>query len=327
MRIFLILFVGFLSSFILDGRQPARTLADLANLEKKINRVAVSAMPATVALVSEKNGSSGSGVIVSKDGLILTAAHVVQGVEEVSVIFSDGKKWMGKVLGANYSKDIGMVKMVDEGPWPFVEMGESKPLVAGDWVIAMGHSAGFDPARTPPVRFGMVMSDGPGNYFTSDCTLIGGDSGGPLFDLDGKLVAVNSSIGFSWKNNNHAGVDGFREDWDRLLAGEAWGTLQMNPLANPETPVLGIGMGLRRGLGGVPVQKVEPNSPAADAGVRVGDVIVAVDKERVQEGSELQQILIKREVGDVVELNILRGSKRLDIDVELVNRGELYRLR
>lgn len=307
--------------------EPAETLADLLRLEEKVGRVSTKSLPATVSLVSERTGSSGSGVIVSSDGLILTAAHVVQGMKEVDVYFADGKKWLGKVLGANFSKDIGMVKMEDAGPWPFVEIGESKPLEAGDWVIAIGHSAGFDPARTPPVRFGRVMSDGPGNYFTTDCTLIGGDSGGPLFDIEGKLVAVNSSIGESWKNNNHAGVDGFREDWDRLLAGETWGTLQMNPLANPETPVLGIGMGMRRADDGVPVFKVEPNSPAAAAGVRVGDLIRSVDGDRVREGSELQQILVKREVGDIVKLGVVRGEAELNIEVELVKREDLFRTR
>ncbi len=307
--------------------EPAKTVADIVNLEKKVAAVSAKTMPATVALVSEKTGSSGSGVLVSGDGLILTAAHVVQGMKEVDIYFADGKKWLGKVLGANYSKDIGMVKMVEAGPWPHVKLGESKPLEAGDWVIALGHSAGFDPARTPPVRFGRLMSDGPGNYFTTDCTLIGGDSGGPLFNLDGNLVGINSSIGESWKNNNHAGIDGFREDWDRLLAGETWGTLQMNPMANPETPVLGIGMGMNEGADGVPVYKVEPNSPAAAAGVRVGDVIRSVDGDRVREGAELQEVLVKREVGDKVKLGILRGETEVEIEVELVKREELFRIR
>jgi serine protease Do len=311
----------------LQAQEPLRNVDDLVSLEKRVHGVAQKALPATVALVSDGTGSSGSGVIVSKDGLILTAAHVIQGMKNVDVYFPDGKKRVGKVLGANFSKDIGMVQMIDTGPWSFVEMGESKPLEAGDWLVALGHSAGFDPARTPPVRFGRVMSDGPGNYFTSDCTLIGGDSGGPLFNLDGKLVGINSSIGWSWKNNNHAGVDGFREDWERLCAGETWGALQMNPLANPETPVLGIVMGMRDEGRGVRVQKVEPNSPAAAAGLRVGDMIVAVDQEPVLGGAELQQVLIKKEVGDQISLGLLRGSEKLKIDVELVKREDLFKIR
>lgn len=327
MRIFSIILVCSWTCTALQAREPLKKIEDLVKLEKQVHSVAEKALPATVALVSNGTGSSGSGVIVSKDGLILTAAHVIQGMKEVDVYFPDGKKWVGKVLGSNYSKDIGMVQMVEAGPWPFVELGESKPLEAGNWLVALGHSAGFDPARTPPVRFGRVMSDGPGNYFTSDCTLIGGDSGGPLFNLDGKLVGINSSIGWSWKNNNHAGVDGFREDWERLRAGETWGALQMNPLANPETPVLGIVMGIRDEGRGVRVQKVEPNSPAAAAGLRVGDMIVAVDKEPVLGGSELQQVLIKKEVGDLVSLGLVRGTEMLKIDVELVKREELFKTR
>lgn len=310
-----------------QAREPADSIGDLLKLEEKVGKVAAKALPATVALVSEKTGSSGSGVIVSEDGLILTAAHVAQGLKEVDVYFSNGKKYFGKVLGSNYSKDIAMVKMVDPGPWPFVELGESKPLTAGDWAIAMGHSAGYDPARTPPVRFGRVMSDGPGNFFTTDATLIGGDSGGPLFDLDARVIGINSSIGESWKNNNHAGVDGFREDWDRLLAGEAWGTLQMNPLANQEKAVLGIGMGMRRGLNGVPIIKVEPNSPAAAAGVRVGDVIRTVDGDAILEGAELLQVLVKREAGDIVKLGLDREGKRLEIPVKLVKLEDLFKTR
>lgn len=327
MRIFCIILISGWACVGLQARELVKSVEDLLKLEKQVQAVAKKALPATVALVSDGTGSSGSGVIVSKTGLILTAAHVIQGMKDVDVYFPDGKKWQGKVLGANFSKDIGMVQMVDAGPWPFVELGESKPLEAGDWLVALGHSAGFDPARTPPVRFGRVMSDGPGNYFTSDCTLIGGDSGGPLFDVSGKLVGINSSIGWSWKNNNHAGVDGFREDWERLLAGETWGALQMNPLENPETPVLGIVMAPRDGGTGVGVQEMAPNSPAAAAGVRVGDRIVALDSEPVGDGTELHQLLFKKEVGDMVSLGLIRGKEKLKIDVELVKREELFRIR
>ncbi|RYD29724.1 MAG: serine protease, partial [Verrucomicrobiaceae bacterium] len=123
---------------ITSAREPSRNVEDLMNLERKVSEVALKAMPATVALVSEELGSSGSGVIVSPQGLILTAAHVIQGAKDVTVVFPNGKQTEGKVLGANYSKDIGMVQIVEKGTWPFMEQGTSRPLQAGDWVVAMG---------------------------------------------------------------------------------------------------------------------------------------------------------------------------------------------
>lgn len=311
-----------------DAREPASTLKDLKKLEAKVESVSKTVMPATVALISDRTGSSGSGVITSEDGLILTAAHVVQGAEELLVVFPDGKQVQGKVLGANYSKDIAMVRIADPGKWPHVEMGKSGSLAAGDWVMVLGHSAGFDPGRTPPVRFGRVVSKGPGNFLTTDCTLIGGDSGGPLFDLDGKIVGINSSIGESWNNNNHAGIDGIREDWDRLFAGDAWGELSLNPFANPEMPALGIGMALVRGVKGVAVESVAPGSPAAAAGLRVGDVIRGIDANDVRNGKDLQTILAKNyKSGDKVKLTILRDQDELELSVTLKRRNELFKER
>ena len=318
---------GICLSAFLHASEPVRDIADLANLETKVESVSKKVMPATVALLAEKTGSSGSGVITTADGLILTAAHVVQGAEELEVVFPNGEQVMGKVLGANYSKDIAMVQIAGKGPWPFAEMGASKPLVAGDWVVALGHSAGFDAGRTPPVRFGRVVSKGPGNFLTSDCTLIGGDSGGPLFDLDGKIVGINSSIGVSLTNNNHAGIDGFKDDWDRIRAGEAWGRLSMNPLANPEMPVLGIVMGMPRGVKGVPVDAVAPRSPSAAAGVRAGDVIQTFDGSPVRDGNKLLVMLAKRQPGDKVMLGILRDRKTLEVEVGLVRLETLFQER
>jgi serine protease Do len=311
----------------LHGREPSRTVADLANLESKVEKVATKVTPATVALLSEKTGSSGSGVVTTADGLILTAAHVVQGSKELLVVFPNGKQVPGKVLGANYSKDIAMVQITGGGSWPFVERGASKSLEAGDWVIALGHSAGFEPDRPPPVRFGRVISKGPGNFLTTDCTLIGGDSGGPLFDLDGKIVGINSNIGLSVKNNNHAGIDGFRDDWDRLLAGEGWGKLSLNPFANPEMPVLGIEMGLSRKVKGVPVESVVPRSPAAAAGVKIGDLITTVDGSKVANGNDLLQILAKKQAGDTVSLGVERDDQNTTIKVTLDRRNKLFQER
>lgn len=307
-----------------QAREPVRNLKDLQSLENKVATISAKVLPATVALLSERTGSSGSGVIVSEDGLVLTAAHVVQGAESMLVVFPDGKQVQGKVLGANYSRDMAMVKIQDKGKWPFVKTGDSKPLDAGDWVVALGHSAGFDAARTPPVRFGRVVSKGPGNFLTTDCTLIGGDSGGPLFDLDGNIVAIHSSIGQSLSNNNHTGIDGFREDWERMLAGETWGSLSLNPFANPEMPVLGIGMAMMRGVRGVIVENVVQGSPAAAAGIRSGDVIRSIDGSEISDGGELLQILAKRQAGDDVKLGVRRENGDIEVKVKLKRRSELF---
>jgi serine protease Do len=309
---------------ILTASDEVRNLTDIVKLEGKVQAVSRKVMPATVALLANSTESSGSGVITTEDGLILTAAHVVQGAEEVTVVFTDGEQVTGKVLGANYSKDIAMVQILGKGPWPFAAMGESKSLGAGDWVVALGHSAGFDAARTPPIRFGRVVSKGPGNFLTSDCTLIGGDSGGPLFDLDGKIVGINSSIGVSLTNNNHAGIDGFKEDWDRIRSGEAWGKLSMNPFANPEMPVLGIVFGGRRGNQGVPVEGVVPKSPAGAAGVRAGDVILSIDGSVIGDANKLLQVLAKKQPGDKVKLVVQRDRKDLEMNVVLARRDALF---
>lgn len=309
---------------VLEAREPARTLADLADLQTKVSEVSRKALPATVALLSDETGASGSGVVTTADGLVLTAAHVVQGAKMVLVVFPDGKQAPGKVLGANLSKDIAMVQITTPGPWAHVDLGASRPLQAGDWVVSLGHSAGFDPARTPPVRFGRVVSKGPGNFLTTDCTLIGGDSGGPLFDLEGKVVGIHSSIGRSLENNNHAGIDGFAIDRDRLLASNVWGRLTMDPLENPERPVLGV-ITESRGRNGLAITEIVPRSPAGAAGMRVGDMIGEVDGTRVRSLQDLQKALAKREAGDAVSVVIRRDGERREVEVVLKSMDAIYR--
>jgi serine protease Do len=303
--------------FPLHAEQSINGLEDLRRLESSTEGVVSKVLPTTVALVSKENGSSGSGVVTTADGLILTAAHVIYGMEKVDVIFPNGKQCTGKVLGANLSKDLGMVKIVEEGRYPFAPMGKSRPLKAGDFVIAMGHSAGYDPARTPPVRFGRVISEGPGNFMTTDCTLIGGDSGGPVFDLQGNVVAINSNIGEDWKNNNHAGVDGFREDWDRLMAGEVWGELQMNPLANLERAGIGISLGMSIPGQGVSIAGVANGGPASKAGLKPGDVIYQMEDTRISDGRTLMMRMVKHQPGDKIQLGIYRNGETRQVDVVL----------
>jgi len=306
------------------GAEPVRTLDELRGIEAQVKAVYATTLPATVALLSDAVGSSGSGTIISDDGLIATAAHVVMGSEEVRVLFPDGQEHPGRVLGADFTKDVALVKIQSDGKtkFPAVGLGRSAPLKVGDWVVALGHSAGFDPTRKPPLRFGRVVSTGPGEMLTADCSLIGGDSGGPLFDLGGRLVGIHSSIGGAVNNNNHAGIDALRDDWKRLMAGDTWGRLALNPLANPETPVLGFVMGL--GRGGVPVEDVVPGSPAAKAGLRPGDILTHLDGKQIPDGKTLLVELAHMKPGRQVKISVMRGRRKLAFTAVLARRGDFY---
>jgi serine protease Do len=180
----------------------------------------------TNAVVAVTDGESfGSGVVVSRDGLVLTAGHVIMSeMSEFTVLFPDGRSASAKPLGKNLDQDAGMMQITDQGDWPYVDLADGLGIRRGEWVVALGHSGGWDLGRRPPVRVGRVLRV-ERDALTTDSPIIGGDSGGPLFDLEGQLIGIHSSIGESIAENRHVSIRTFLRDWDRLEAGESWGTL------------------------------------------------------------------------------------------------------
>ncbi len=291
-------------------------IESLKRLEAQVKEVAKKAMPTTVSLISPDQAGSGSGVIVSQDGLILTAAHVVQGYREMIVVFPDGKQEKAQVLGANESRDSAMVQILGQGPWPFSEVGDSDELKVGDFVVALGHPKGFDPTRKPPVRFGRIMTRHGIGFLTSDCTLIGGDSGGPLFDISGKVVGIHSHIAPDKSINNHAEISGFKRSWEKMKSGRVWGALGVDRRADRNRPILGVFLITGEG-GAMRVDQVPKNSPAEKAGLQVGDVLLKIQGELLRDDQHVQEVLIDYEPGDEIKVVVRRDQAEVETSLVL----------
>lgn len=323
------------------GWDPARTavpesLAELRSLQATVEKVVEKCTPATVAVLY--GSSAGSGVIVSEDGLVLTAAHVIRDYgtsrkgslegkalpytsgKSVKVMLPDGTKVNAKTLGINEGMDSGMVKITDKGPndgkWPYMKVAKSAGLQNGQWVVALGHPNGPKEGRSPVARLGRVQGITKG-VLRTDCTLVGGDSGGPLFDLNGDVIGIHSRIGFMIAQNLHVPSDQFKKDWEKLVAGE-WVD---QPAATQAT----------RAYFGVVfpddddedawLREVEEDGPAGKAGLKPGDTITKYNKTPVKSVKQFRKLLEGANPGDRVEITARRGTNLLTLTVTLGKRA------
>jgi len=279
------------------------------DLEAIQNAVRTSLPRARAAAVCiEIKGGSGSGVIVSPDGLVLTAAHVATGVKQkVTVVLEDGTRLAAETLGLVADRDAAMVRITEKGTYPFAEIDRDASTRLGDWVFALGHSGGFDQERGSVVRLGRLVRIAD-STFQSDCMVIGGDSGGPLFNLAGNLIAIHSRVGAQMQVNMHVPIAAFIDHWDGMLAAEFIGE---GPYA--EKPVKGNGfLGLAteaRPKGGLSVTKVGHRSPAEVAGIREGDVLLKLNHVALETREQMQDLLKEMSAGDEIIFEIQRGGK------------------
>ena len=301
----------------LAGLKPAidrpSSLADLKAIQDRVETIARHAMPAIVNLVVADG--QGSGIIVSKDGYVLTAGHV-SGLpnQRVQVRLSNGTVVEGKSLGMNDLMDSGMVKITTGGDYAFMPVGTIKDVQQGQWVMAMGHPGGFQAGRPPVVRLGKVLNieAQKGEWFVqSDCPLIMGDSGGPLFDLNGYVIGINSKIGRATTSNVHVPIDTYTQTWERLARGDKWGLDIMSLVGQSEgapatAPAATLSVVANDDPAGVVITKVKPDKACDKAGVAAEDVITKINNIVVKNLRDLSAELSKHKPGEPVSLELLR---------------------
>ena len=210
----------------LASASPSALLCPAASvLESQTLKSAPHCVAATVGILSThgKGMASGSGVVVSADGLIVTAGHVVDAPgTRLMIRFPDGRVVQGVTLGVDRGADSGLAKITDIAPpggWPFAPMAPSASAKNGEWVLATGNPGGVVVGRNPPLRLGRITIH-TDKLLQSDCTVVSGDSGGPLFDLQGRVVGINSNISLSTDENHHVPISVYHAQWADLLAGK-----------------------------------------------------------------------------------------------------------
>ncbi len=281
---------------------------------------------------SQRYHSMGSGFLVTHDGYLLTNEHVVKNATEIKVTLNDGREYPASFVGGDETYDVALLK-IDGDDLPIAQLGRSDDLIIGEWAIAIGNPFGFLLENSEPtVTAGVVSAtrrdirqseEQPGVYkdmIQTDAAINQGNSGGPLVNARGEVIGVNTFI-FS-KTGGSIGI-GFaipietaKRVMDELIAyGEVrqvWVGVRVQEL----TPVLAEYLGMP-GPTGVIVSFVEPGSPAADAGVRRGDVILAVNGKIVEGIQNARRALFGTKVGDALTLKILREGEQREMSMTL----------
>lgn len=299
------------------GLLPAKevTLDELMQVQRRVQAAFEPTRRGVVAI--ECSGGTASGVIVSPTGLVLTAAHVtLKPGKKVKIVLYDGRTVEGRSLGLDEATDAAMVQMpASTRGWPFVAVNrEVRSLNLGDWCYAIGNPGGWDAARGPVLRVGKVVKI-TSNMLQSDCVLMGGDSGGALFDLSGQLIGIHSRIWRGLDQNLHVSMAPYLRSWDAMKKGEV---IQVWARGS------GGWMGLSTELvaGALHVQAVAPESPALKAGLKAGDIILSLNNKVLAAPVEFTEAIRSRMSGEIVTLKIRSGADERLVEVKLGKRPQ-----
>lgn len=268
-----------------------------------------------------KQPSLGSGFIIDKRGDVVTNLHVVKGADEILVRLSSKKEYRGKVVGVDPKTDLAVVRFQPDTELTVAALGNSDSLKVGEWAIAIGNPFGLDQTVTVGVISATGRSDvgitAYENFIQTDASINPGNSGGPLLNLKGEVIGINTAIvaagqgiGFAIPINMAKRVVSQLVERGKVVRG--WLGVAVQPL----TPALAESLGAK-GTGGAVVASVYPKSPAADAGLQSGDLIVAFDRVTVEDYHHLQRLVADAEVGKQVVVGVLRKKAPMDVTLKI----------
>ncbi len=269
--------------------------------------------------------SLGSGFIISKDGYIMTNYHVVKDADEIIVRLEDRRELKAEVVGIDERSDVALLR-IDADDLPVAKIGKSDSLEVGEWVVAIGSPFGFDHSATAGIVSAMGRALPRENYvpfIQTDVAINPGNSGGPLFNLDGEVVGVNSQIysrtggymGLSFSIPIEVAMDVAAQLKQHGKVSRGW----LGVLIQDVTLELAESFGMRKPQGAL-IAKVMPNSPAEEAKLQVGDIVISFNGKEVERSSSLPPVVGSTPVGKKVPIKVMRQGRSQTLWVKL---GEL----
>ncbi len=263
---------------------------------------------------------SGSGVIISPDGYIVTNDHVIRGADIVAVVLADQQEYEANVVGRDPKTDLAVLKIEPKHTLPTAELGDSDQINVGDWVVAIGNPFGLNHTVTSGIvsAKGRVIGAGPyDDFIQTDASINPGNSGGPLFDLNGKVVGINTAIipqgqgiGFAIPVNIAKTLVPQLIETGSVTRGYLGVNIQTL------TPDLARALNLEARQGAL-VSDVRPNSPAEKAGIERGDVIMIFNGEDIDDSRDLAATVAATPVGDDAEVLVLRDGRKKTLSLKV----------
>ncbi len=267
----------------------------------------------------------GSGFIIDASGYVVTNNHVVGEADRIDATLTDGRKFDAKIIGRDEKTDLALLKINSDEPLPFVEFGDSDRARVGDWVMAVGNPFGLGGTVTAGIisARGRDIRSGPYDDFLQiDAAINRGNSGGPIFGMDGQVLGVNTAIyspnggsvgiGFAIPASIAKSVIGELREHGRVDRG--WLGVQIQEV----TPEIASALGLDTTKGAL-VSAVNPDGPAAKAGIRQGDVIVAVGEHEIDRLKDLPLLIANRKAGEEIAITVWRGGDKRELQATIGN--------